>query len=145
MPFVVEKNIALDPMNVGFVRSIAVMSRADRLADLIEEFWLRRRCRRIDGGAALESISVQRVYLGAFRVVSSRSQRRLGFNCTRSPFTEINFSSQGLSITVISWSELRRAVYLHGLRRLECKLDLSVLNWLEQLGREFSDPRQSLS
>jgi hypothetical protein len=38
------------------------------------------------------------------------------------------------------WSELRRAVCLHGLKRLECKLDLSVLDGLEQLGRGFFRP-----
>jgi hypothetical protein len=53
------------------------MSRADRLADLIEKFWFRWRCRWTERSVALETISVQRVYLGAFDVVSSRSQRRL--------------------------------------------------------------------
>jgi hypothetical protein len=60
---------------------------------------------------------------------------------TRSPFTEINFSNQDprsatrgvLPPALIGW------------KRLGGKFDLSVLDGLEQLGREFSDPRQSLS
>ncbi len=34
-----EKYVPLDPMNIGFLGHIAIMPRADRLADLIEELW----------------------------------------------------------------------------------------------------------
>src|ERR1700730_16629943 len=102
MSFVMKEYVSLDPMNISFFSFVAVMPRPNRLADLIEQFWFRRKFRCIGRGAAIESISVAQAYFVALHVVSSRSQRRLGFNWTRSPFTEIIFSNQGLSITVIS-------------------------------------------
>jgi hypothetical protein len=61
---------------------------ADRLADLIEELGFRRRFRRTPGSAALESISVQWIYLGAFHVVSSRSDC-IQFKVPGSKFNDI--------------------------------------------------------
>jgi hypothetical protein len=97
MTLVVEKDEPFDPVNIGFLGSRTLMARADRLSDLIEELWLRRRCRRIDRGAALDRNSLQWVYFSAFHVVSSRSGRRSGFEIqldTGLPYTEVNCSSQ---------------------------------------------------
>ena len=95
-----EKYVPLDPMNIGFLGHIAIMPRPDRLADLIEEFWFRWRCRWTDCCVALEAISVQQVYFGAFHVVSSRSQRRVGFNCgaTDKSALEVSFLLKLISV-----------------------------------------------
>src|SRR4029077_4539978 len=97
---VVKKDESFDPSDVGFLRHVTVMASADRLADLIEEFWFRWRCRWTDCCVALEAISVQQVYFGAFHVVSSRSQRRVGFNCgaTDKSALEVSFLLKLLSV-----------------------------------------------
>jgi len=42
MVLIVKKDEPFDPMNIGFLSSRTVVSRANRLADLIEQFWFRR-------------------------------------------------------------------------------------------------------
>lgn len=79
MTLVVEEDKSFDPPNVGFLRHLAIVARANCLADLIKELGFRRRCRCNDRCAAFETISVQLVYLGAFHVVSSCRRRRSGF------------------------------------------------------------------
>ena len=80
MALLMEEDKSLDPADIRLLRMVTEVARMDCLADLIKQFWLRGRCRGIDRGAALGSISAQWIYLGAFQVVSSRSQRRLGFD-----------------------------------------------------------------
>ena len=122
MTLVVKEDESLDPSDIGFFRHVTVMSRANRLADLIEELGFLRRCRRTHRSAALKPIPAQWIYIGAFHVVSSRSERRSRFYVqrdgppaslniyrrpvstfpqqpsthppTQRPFTEIRFSSQ---------------------------------------------------
>ena len=42
MSFVVEKDKPLDPMNVSFLRSVTVVPRSNRLADLVKQPRFRR-------------------------------------------------------------------------------------------------------
>jgi hypothetical protein len=48
MAFVVKEYVSLNPMDIRLFGSIAIVPSPDRLADLIEQFWLWRRCWRID-------------------------------------------------------------------------------------------------
>jgi hypothetical protein len=75
MSLIVEEYVSLDPVDVGFFRPMAIVPAPDSLADLIEEFGFRRRCRRTDRGTAGELTSVHQVYLGVFHGACSRSER----------------------------------------------------------------------
>jgi hypothetical protein len=46
MPLVVKKDETFDPMNVSLLGSIAILPRADRLANLVEQLRVRSRWRR---------------------------------------------------------------------------------------------------
>lgn len=59
MAFVVKVDESLDPSDVGLLRHVTIVARANRLADLIEELGFRPRWRRTDRCAAIESINVQ--------------------------------------------------------------------------------------
>jgi hypothetical protein len=47
-----KEDKSLNPMDICFFGSIAIVAAPDRLADLIEEFGFRRRCRRSAGSDA---------------------------------------------------------------------------------------------
>jgi hypothetical protein len=53
MAFIVEKYVPLDPMNIGFLSFVAVMPRADRLADSIQQLRFRVRWHCLNTSFAL--------------------------------------------------------------------------------------------
>ena len=76
MASIVKENESFDPVDVALFRFGTVMARADSLADLIEKFGSLSSRRCSHQRAAFELISVEKIYFGAFHVVSSRRGRR---------------------------------------------------------------------
>src|SRR5215510_15156296 len=76
MTLVVEKNKPFNPVDIRFLGPRTVVECSDRLADLIEQLWLRRHHGRFNRAAARDWTSLQWIYFGAFHVVSSREGRR---------------------------------------------------------------------
>ena len=50
-----EQYVSLNPMSIGFLRSITVVAHADRLAQLVEQFWLVDRWRRLNTDFGIQS------------------------------------------------------------------------------------------
>src|SRR5262245_66244865 len=63
MPLVMKEGVSADPGDVGLLGATAVVSRADGLADAIEESWFRRtgRSRFVDGERRADATVRQRV------------------------------------------------------------------------------------
>jgi hypothetical protein len=50
-----EQYVSLNPMTIGFLRSITVVAHAERLPQLVEQFWLVDRWRRLNTDFGIQS------------------------------------------------------------------------------------------